>query len=227
MILYPELRLAYVPVPKNGCTTIKHYLFEMQNNRRFEPFQVGPKKIYIHSLLPARLHKTWNSDNKLINEAKTSDAHIFAVVRDPISRVLSCYSNRVIFHNDIGKSKNLSQKLKSKGLPSDPDLNTFIKNLETYRAYSKKINHHIRPQIDFLGSNPNFYSKIYAIDKIDTELLPNICEFSGINKNLSPRRLQTGGKSLTKEEITNENIAKIHHLYSEDYQVFGQYFRNV
>ena len=52
MIYLKKYKLAYIPVPKNACTTTKTFLYQLQNKREFEPFEAGHKRFHIHKLMP-------------------------------------------------------------------------------------------------------------------------------------------------------------------------------
>ena len=157
MIYLKKNKLAYVPVPKNACTSIKSFLYEFQNKREFQEFEVGHRTLYIHNVMHSALYEKWCSED-ILSEINNSNTFIFAIVRDPLSRFLSCYTNRILFYDDIGKNKWACKKCKEKDLPAKPDINTFVENLSFYRKISYSVNHHVRPQVDFLGHDSNFYS---------------------------------------------------------------------
>lgn len=220
MIYLKKYKLAYIPVPKNACTTTKHFLYQLQNKREFESFEAGHKKFNIHNLMPTLQREKWNS-LKFFDEIDRSNTFIFAIVRDPLSRLLSCYKNRVLFHGDISKDIRACKKCKEAGLPEKPDINTFAQNLTFYQENCKSIEHHSRPQVDFIGKDPNFYSKIYPIQNINSELWDDLNNIAG-EKILTPdKKLQTGGSKIVIDQLTSENSAKIKHLYTTDYKFLG------
>jgi len=217
MIYLEEKKLAYVPIPKNACTTIKHSLYRLQNNREFQRFQAGHRTFYIHTVMNSKTYEHWSSMG-IINEIRKSDTFIFTVVRNPLSRLLSGYKNRVLFHNDIGKDARAYEKCKKAGLPEKPDINTFVENLSFYQKNCPSILHHTQPQVTFLGHDPNFYSKIYPINKINSELWVDLSKIAGETIPVPPKKLQTGGSNLSIDELTSENIAYIEDLYAADYK---------
>ena len=86
MIYLKEKKVAYVSIPKNACTTIKHSLYRLQNNREFEPFQAGHRRFHIHNVMHSPTYDKWSLMG-IINEIKNSDTFIFAVARNPLSRL--------------------------------------------------------------------------------------------------------------------------------------------
>ena len=63
MIYLKKYKLAYIPFPKNACTTTKTFLYQLQNKREFEPFEAGHKRFHIHKLMPTMQIEQWNSLN--------------------------------------------------------------------------------------------------------------------------------------------------------------------
>ena len=217
MIYLKKYKLAYIPVPKNACTTTKTLLYQLQNKREFEPFEAGHKRFHIHKLMPTMQIEQWNSLN-FFREIDRFNTFIFAVVRDPLSRLISCYKNRVLFHDDIGKDIRACKKCKEAGLPEKPDINTFAQNLAFYQDICQSIDHHSRPQVDFLGKDPNFYSKVYPIQKINSELWDDLNNITGEQMLAPEKKLQTGGSKIATDQLTSEISAKIKHLYTTDYK---------
>ena len=217
MIHLIKYKIAYVPVPKNACTSVKSFLYRLQNNREFQVFEAGHKKFHIHNVMPTKCYEQWSSTNTFSGVDK-SNTFIFAVVRDPLSRLLSCYKNRVLFHNDIGKDKQAYKLCQQTGLSEKPDINTFVKNLDFYQRCCPSIQHHSRPQVDYLGHNLNFYSKIYPTDKINSELWNDLSDIVGESIPAPKIKLQTGGSQKNIDELTSENSLKIKRLYAADYK---------
>ena len=153
VIYLKEINLAYVAVPKNACTTLKSFLYKLQNKREFHKFQAGHKTFNIHNVMPTPTHERWSSMNHTHGIDKTN-TFIFAIARDPLTRFLSCYKNRVLMHDDIGLNIQARKKCNSKELPVKPDINTFVENLSFYQEICDSINHHTMPQVEFLTTIP-------------------------------------------------------------------------
>ena len=218
MIYLNNNKLAYVPVPKNACTAIKYFLYKLQNGREFQRFEAGHRKFQIHNVMSTSLYEKWSSMD-IFGEIEKSNTFIFAVVRDPLSRFLSCYKSRVLIHNDIGINKWACKKCKEQNLPVKPDINTFVENLSFYRKSSLSINHHTEPQVSFLGHDVNFYSKIYPIDKVSSELWNDLREVLG-EIELPCIKKEHGGGSFNDftDQLNSENTEKIQQIYAADYK---------
>lgn len=92
-IYLPEQNLVYIPIPKNACTSIKQALHEIEfgylfnaNLLEFNDYQE------IHEYYQLRPH-AFTGVNRL--KRKTNVTR-FAVIRDPVERLISCYRNRVL-----------------------------------------------------------------------------------------------------------------------------------
>lgn len=205
--------LAYFSVPKCACSTLKRLLFQLENEFPFHMYRANGRLVHIHSVYPT--HRMNQSSRK-----QAEGMYKFAVVRDPVSRILSCYRNRVVFRGEL--SRNHIQGVKRfSGLPPDPDLSTFIKHLERYRLISRPIAHHSQKLSYFLGKNPNWFDKIYDIRQTD-ELIQDLGNRVG---NLPPiERSQIGGPKVSRADLSLQEINKIHKIYNEDYKIFGRFF---
>src|SRR5204863_9345498 len=89
----------------------------------------------------------------------------FTVVRDPIERLLSAYSNRVLQHDELSEAR-LRYGQADANLTPRPGIGVFIDNLEQYRAADESIRHHTEPLTYFLGDDPTYYNRIYGMSEI-------------------------------------------------------------
>ena len=155
-----DKQLIYIPIPKNACSTIKHALYEIEYGKEFD-YDWANEWGYedIHDYYKKRNH-AFMGKNTLDSNPKT----IFTVIRDPVKRLISCYRNRVVDLRDLEKSK---PALHQRGLPLEPDLNTFVLRLEEYRQANKIIEHHSRPQYEFLGNGLAYIGKVFPLRRMD------------------------------------------------------------
>lgn len=91
-------KISYYPVPKCACTSLKLVFFRIENGYDFRNFRVNGKMRYIHSFYASR--KFANA-----RDLDGDDHFRFAVVRDPVERLLSCYSNRVLYYRELSARK--------------------------------------------------------------------------------------------------------------------------
>lgn len=79
--------LVYVNLPKAGCTTIKNYLYYLDNGVFYG------RPLHIHFDHSAFLR----SDNEPIEllAKLTRRAKVFTFIREPVSRIMSCYNDKI------------------------------------------------------------------------------------------------------------------------------------
>ena len=222
MFYLKKKKLAYVPVPKNACSTVKTFLFKLQNNRDFKEFWAGTRRFQLHNVIPTLSYKEWKSNFFNFSGINKSDTFIFAIVRDPLLRFFSCYKNKVLQWNEIEHDELARNKCVTLNMPEKPDINTFVENFSFYQEICPSILHHTLPQVHFLGPDPNFYSKIYPIKKVDSELWDDLSKIVGEAIYAPQKRMQTGGSEMVIDPLTSENLVKIKDLYAADYDFLDE-----
>ncbi|MEY8879920.1 sulfotransferase family 2 domain-containing protein [Donghicola sp. XS_ASV15] len=209
-IVLDKFNIAYFSVPKVACTSLKRMFYFAESGEDFKPFFRNGKKIYVHKLYPCTAFSK-------IDSMKIQSYFKICVVRDPVSRFLSCYSNRVQHHWDLAKGKLSDVAVTSGALPN-PSLEDFVDRIELYRRYSHSIWHHTNSQCFFLGREKDFYSKVYTMSELDTLR----CDMSSITKmNLELPHVQKGGKKLNQSVLSSNAKEKIRKMYDVDYQTYN------
>lgn len=214
-IYLPEQKLIYIPIPKNACTSIKHALHEIEFGKRFDTDLPEFSDYREHHDYYKKRSKAFTSVSTLREQ---TNAHRFALVREPVKRLLSCYGNRVVDLGDLNLSR---KKLERKGLSAEPDLNTFVMNLEAYRQANKKIEHHSRPQSRFLGGTIEYLDRIFTLAEID-DLLGMLREY---DPGLDLRQRKTEGTKVTLADLSEKALQHAITFYREDYKLLGSYFK--
>lgn len=219
--IFPSLKLLYISIPKCACTSLKSYMYLIENGEQFEGYKNNGKVINIHHLYPS------NSFKKMLKiyqkEYDLNDYTKICLIRDPIQRIISAYTNRVKHH------KELSEKILNK-YDLNPNLAnpTFGKFLDNYFVYRKvhSIKHHTDPLHEFIGENPAFYDKIFNLNKIN-----DFSEFINEKFNMEYKipKLQTGGggvKSINIEEFKKNRpntYKKLEKITAKDYEIFSSF----
>ncbi|MDJ0820894.1 MAG: sulfotransferase family 2 domain-containing protein [Paracoccaceae bacterium] len=210
-------KIAYVPLPKAGCSSVKEAL------ARLDPQVEIPPEDQITTM-------TWHS----IHPTRRFRAHRivplqhywrFCVVRDPIRRLMSIYTNRVLQHKDVWNSAGVRDG--RPGLPKlsrTPDPDTFYSNLRAYMDASSAIKHHAMSALVFLGPNlQRHYSVVYRTEDMG-ELAQDLSLRVGHEVTL-PR----GNRSETKLELESLQGATIDALrpYLErEYAYLKGFYKN-
>jgi hypothetical protein len=160
-ILSRRHKIAYFPIPKAACTSLKMAMFSVEHDRSFTPSK-GKKSV--HKVLP-RAGFTPGDFDDLEGFWK------FAVVRDPASRIISAYNNRIVIwtkkiarmlENPAERERLLDDGI----LPHQPTLIEFCLRLEPYRRALKTIRLHTDPSQVFMGPDLAAYDRIYPIEEL-------------------------------------------------------------
>jgi hypothetical protein len=201
----------YWPVPKNACTSIKKAVYDFNYNESFQAQVFFGKKVGIHGIFPAKTNKSKSIDTSKRN---------FCIIRDPVSRFISLYTNKVLHRKVLEKYK---PNILNKRLEIAPDINYFVDNFESYASISATIKTHAVPQFKYLGESPEKFWKIYNLSEIsllqaDIRLV--------VGDKFKIKHFQNGGtelKEYARNLLSPSSIQKIKKLYSIDYEVFGKY----
>lgn len=208
-----KAKLTYVSVPKVACTSIKRMFFEIENGVPFSVFRSNGHLWHIHEFYKGLAFPE-------LPHRRIAEHRRLAVLRDPVQRVLSCYSNRVLYHGKLSV-KALGPALARAGLAPAPDLGEFVDRFEEYRAVSPDVLHHSQPLVHSLGDDPGFYAKVYDIRDLAT-FVADVGAHLG--RELQLGRHQTGGPKFRPEDLTQPQRDRLMQIFAEDYRVWGRHF---
>lgn len=212
-IYLPEQGLIYIPIPKNACTSIKHALHEIEFGTRFD---ANLPEFYDYREHHDYYKKRPDAFTSISALREQTNVTRFALVRDPVKRLLSCYRNRVVDLGDLRSSRKILEQLK---LPAEPDINTFIMHIEEYRRVNKSIEHHSRLQREFLGGTIDYLDRVFTLKDI-----PDLVEMLRKYKSgLELRRRKTGGTKITLTDLSEKALLHAIGFYSKDYELLKSY----
>jgi len=209
-ILLSKKSLGYQHIPKVACTSIKYALYQLRTGKEFSE-EKAEKNIHDYF---------WN-EHKDISEANFR----FIVLRDPIKRFLSAYSNRVTHHKELSKEfleKKPAGKLllSKKEIPINPSLHDFIKYFKEYQTIPT-INHHTKPIIEFGIKDLDFFTHIYKMEelaRLESDILKHY------NTDFKLPRLQTGGIKFKVSDLNEDEMEFLLDYYKEDYRLLSKYY---
>jgi len=214
-IVLKKFGLSIMLVPKGASTSIKHLAFEIENGYPFKPYVVNSRKRFIHQLYHSRM---FNADKDTVNW----NGDVFAVIRDPVDRILSCHSNRVMHYGELD-SIALTDEDKELGVEARPSFELFIEHLDRYRQLSDKIKHHSLPMEKFLGNRADRYTRIF--DSADlTELWEDLRQRVGTLPEVPHE--QTGGADKKERTISKATLDRIYQIFANDYEAYGGFLIN-
>ena len=208
VLKFEELGLAYLPIPKCASTTLKQIFYSLKFNQEYS----GPIE---------QIHQFWYPHTDVLENLQNLDGYFkFTVIRDPVKRLLSCYKNLVL-HYKIFWSKPVQGKVENAGLKQEPDINSFVENLENYFQFSDAITHHALPQNKYIGKDLGIYDLICPIENLEN--LRQIISQKA-NVEIEFPRLQTAGPKITLKDLTEKSLTKLIEFYAEDYQLLQDFY---
>ncbi len=200
-------RLAYFPVPKNACTSIKLALFEIDHGYDIHD-KVGPdpENRFVHVVL--RSDAFWEGVAFSIPPGFLK----VTVVRDPIQRFVSGYRNRIVH---LGEAREAGP-----GLPRQPDIDTFIRLLPEYMRTTPMIAHHFAPQVGYVGHDLGWYDRVFSVSRL-SEMETFLSERTG--RTITLGRSQDSGPRISADDLSPAARDTLRQYYAEDYRLFQRF----
>ncbi|WP_238368185.1 sulfotransferase family 2 domain-containing protein [Mesobacterium pallidum] len=216
-IIEREAKVAYYPMHKCGNTTIKQAIYEIEHGEPWMPDSTSKSDdMAIHRVYPTN----WSPFERLEGPDR-AELFCFAIVRDPVSRLLSLYLDKVVdmkMHMR-GRNRGLAEEL---GLVADPTFPEFLDRLDDYGECHPTIGSHIEPLSTFLGTDASYYDRVYNMREIP-EALAMLSERSGVELDVGQRTNKTRVDG-PRYEVSAEDRAWLEKAFAEDYEIFGDYF---
>ena len=209
-------RLAYMALPKAGCSSVKEVLARLDPAVTLPPEEAVDVNTW-HGIYPTRRFRPhrWEA---------YAGYWRFCVVRDPVRRLMSVYTNRVLQFEDTMNSRRLRVgRPDLPDLPRDPDPDTFFANLDGYCRASSSIKHHALGAWLFLGRDLTRYDRVYRTEEMgalawDLGLLTR-SKVAMPRRNRSETRLEIGA-------LKGRTIDAIRPFLEREYEFLAHHYRN-
>lgn len=205
--------IAYMALPKAGCSTVKAALAQVDPEARL-PEGAAPDVMIWHRLYPTRRFRPhrWQAYDGWWR---------FCVVRDPVRRLLSVYTNRVVGMRELHNCRKILRGRVD--LPMDPDPDFFFQNLRAYMEAASAIKHHALPAWLFLGPDLGRYDRIYR-----TSELGRFGEELGARTGVEVRiaRENPSGMRLRLDDLAPETRAALRTRLEEEYAYLAEFYEN-
>lgn len=207
-----KYRYIYVETPKVACTTIKRTLqnAEVEGDPSVFPIKVHERK---NSPIPMVGDDLPGFKNLLANP----NTFTFCFVRNPFTRVLSCYLDKMV--RTVFERNRLAPTL---NLPVDkaPEFIDFLRAIEGQPAIKRDI--HWSAQSFLLRPRKFRYSFVGRFESFDTHFNA-ACKHLNIMDYVKPAKVfhATNANELVNQYLGPKEIRLIQEIYKVDFQNFG------
>jgi Sulfotransferase family len=231
-------RVAYTPIPKVACSSIKRAFYELKYGEAYDPHHLRVR------LAGGRVHGVFPSTKFDPAEfARLGDYWKFSVVRDPASRIISTWSDKVMGRDGLAQSElprgrdlrsvalRLRGRLRRLGrrgrvageLSLRPSLNDFVLRLDAYQAGFHVIEEHTRPAGYYLGPDLSVYDAIFRIDQLDA-LADALSARLGRRFDLPRVNVSHKRRKLTVDDLSDDAFDALMERLAPEYELLAAYF---
>ena len=213
VVCVAPLKIAYMAVPKAACTSIKAALASIDPDVEVDAEKAAEDRMYFHTLYPTqrfRPHR-WR---------EFEDCWRFTVVRDPLKRLFSVYTDLVTGRNLLHSSRKLRNQ---SVLPLVPDPDFFFQHLDRYIAQASAVKHHTLPFRLFIGPPPFLYDRIFRIEDLP-ELAAKLSEIAG--RDVVIPRANRSKTSLSIKDLSPQTVPFIREFLADDYAKLSEFYDN-
>ena len=217
-------RYMYFEVPKAACTSMKSLLHRLENGGAPTLFIGGPqtrREMYIHARENVPLPSLVDLDNRTQEEVLTSPDFLrFSIVRNPYTRIVSAWQNKVVFCEPSFEKIYVEIKGDRPSTEDKPlvTLEEFVEYLAT-KCDLATCNPHWQRQYDHLYLPALNFTFIEQVERLPVAL-------ERFRKHLGmDQPLPVSGKNtaLTYGHKHHDRslAGKLHELYRVDFETFG------
>lgn len=216
-------RYVYVEVPKAGCGTMKATLGGMEAARQSQAAVLRVQENPHDRSKATPFVKPFQLPPDLLEEALRGRKWTrFTVVREPASRLLSGYLEKI--RQGLQQSEPILAALKEQG--SGPDLAqdiSFAEFVEVVAAQdSRDQDPHWRRQTDQIGFGIIDYDAMIHLEDLDTswDHVAKLTGVPGLEEQFYCRNSTKAGSKIT-DFFTTGILANVTRAYASDYAAFG------
>ena len=206
VVAVKKSQIAYMATPKAACSSVKIALLQLMQGGGVPDLQD------LHQMLPTmrfRQHRF-----RLYR-----DYWWFCVVRDPIRRLMSVYTDIVVGRKLLLTSPNLTTK--DLGLAVSPDPDAFFQELGRYARHASVIKHHCLPAHVFTGPDLSVYDRVYTTAELP-QLGADLRQISHKTANV-PNANKSAG-TLNFEDLNAVTQARLIPYLKREYAYLSAYY---
>ncbi|MFN7003252.1 MAG: sulfotransferase family 2 domain-containing protein [Roseinatronobacter sp.] len=206
--------VAFVGVPKCMSTSVLRSFYKLEHGTAFDRAGFGGN---IHRFYRQRVANRIKSIEPP-DLAGLAGLWIFTIIRNPIRRLLSVYTNRVQDHRDIAKAL---EKTPDATLDPMPSADAFFRDLPRYRAQVPSIKHHTDNFAQFLGPDLARYDAVFRVEEAGA-MQDTLSERLGEPFVLENE--QRSARSLTLDDLSAEARAQIAAHTTPDFELLAPFY---
>ncbi len=204
-------KIAYFAVPKAACSSVKAALALIDPEVDINQDTFSQDISLIH-----QTYRTWRFRH---HRWPLYDGwYRFTVVRDPLKRLLSVYTDRVIERKELIASPKLR---KQNTYTQTPDPDYFFQNLSAYRRLCSSIKHHALPTRIFTGPIPGKYDDVFTTSQMPA-LQQRLSELTQIEAVIP--RFNASKQTLTLDDLSKKTKAVLAEELKADYTLLADHF---
>ena len=205
------LAVTYYPIPKSGTSSVKFALMALGEDN-------GPVAADPDNEVHTYLRTSWVDPFVPVYDGLGGK---FTIVRDPLERLLSAYSSRILDADVLTRPSAKAEMLKDFRLPTNPDIETFILNLEKYSACSWEIRFHVASPRHFVGSSLFLFEHVFRLEEMDkvAAFLSSISD-----RTVTMPRLQAAKARVRPSDLSPAALAKAMRFCRYDYGFLVDYY---
>ena len=215
VIAVPAHKIAYMALPKAGCSSVKSALAHLDPAVTIPPEDEITVMTW-HTIYPTSRFRQSRWD-------RHADFWRFTVVRDPVRRMMSVYTNRVVQFQDLHNSRKLRTRPEYAHLVTDPDPDFFFQHIRDYMRAASIIKHHCLGAELFIGPRPLQYDRVYKTEEIG-HLARDLSERTG--QPVEMPRENSSEMKLTLDDLAPGTIDVIRPLLEAEYTHLSDFFEN-
>lgn len=211
----PKVGLAYFRVPKAANSSIRYRLVASYNLGNDDE-TLRPNKDRFWTKLPSDEATSLTLDD-YANRPDTRSTWSFTMVRHPVTRLYSCWNNKVI------ENGNLSRDMQAMGIQVGMSFAEFVARVEA--TPDEDCDVHIRQQVCFLRHNgrllPDFIGRLERGRQDWLHIRHETHMRTGRDIGSLPKRNVRLSQDITIDQIVPaELIARIETRYADDMALF-------
>jgi hypothetical protein len=227
-VIFEKYKIAFFNVPKIASTSVKHAFYTLEHGRPFKSGDHGA--IHIHQiykrgfyLSTSPIAKDYRVEYPLSEKIfdELDDYWKFAIVRDPAKRILSAYTNRVLYHRDLHEMPNARKRAFKYGLTLTPTVDSFLSKIERYRKFSISIKRHTDPIFNYLGNDLSRYDAVYRVSELP-QLAQELSARTGPGFKIP--HLQTSEHKIHVNSLCKRSYDRLMEYTASEYDFLENYY---